>query len=100
MPKLRELSLEIKLINFIHDSYILDCPKDEELWKAASKIVAECMQKAWFASTQGVKIKDLPMPIEVFVGYNWGRIEKDYLYKYELEGMTHAKNYDKIGVYK
>lgn len=80
-PKLQELHSEIKVLNFIHDSYILECPNDEKLYKKASEIVADSMQEAWRESTKGVAIKDLPMPVEVFVGNNWGSIEDDYIYK-------------------
>jgi len=91
MPRLKEFK-DVKLLNFIHDSFIIECPNDERVYKAVSAIVAEAMQKAWFEalrSGKGLKIRDLPMPVDVFVGYNWGRIESDYLYKYTLEGMKH-----------
>lgn len=77
MPRLAELSSEIKLRNFIHDSYIFSCPKDESLYKAACDIIADCMQEGWFEMSKSVKIKDLPMPVNVRVGYNWGDIEDD-----------------------
>lgn len=93
MPRLKELDADIRLINFIHDSYIIDCPKDEATWKAVSEIVAKGMQQAWFATSQSMAIKDLPMPIEVFVGYNWGSIEHEYIYKHELEGMTYSEDF-------
>lgn len=83
---------DVFMANFVHDSYIYDCPADEEVYKGVATIVADAMQKGWFeALSTGIdlKIRDLPMPVEVFVGYNWGRIETDYLYKYELRGMTH-----------
>jgi DNA polymerase-1 len=76
-PKLEELSAQIKLRVFIHDSYIFSCPKDPELYKKASTIIAECMQEAWKEMCQSVKISNLPMPTKVRVGYNWGDIESD-----------------------
>jgi len=83
MPKLKELDPGIKLRNFVHDSYIYTCPKDEQLYKAASLIIAESMQEGWQEMSQSVKIKDLPMPVNVRAGYNWGDIE-DGEYIYEL----------------
>ena len=93
-PKIKEME-GVKILNLIHDSFILECDNDPVLYKEVSAMVAEAMQVAWFEALRtgiDLKIRDLPMPVEVFVGYNWGRIEDDYLYKYELEGM---KYYDK-----
>ncbi len=83
---------DVGMANFVHDSYIYDCPADPEVYEDVSRIVADSMQKAWFEGLRtgiDLKIRDLPMPVDVFVGYNWGKIEKDYLYKYQLEGMKH-----------
>ena len=90
MPQLKEFQ-GVKLLDFIHDSFIVECPNDERIYKQVSAILAEAMQQAWFEalrSGKDLKIRDLPMPVGVFVGYNWGKIEKDYLYKYELDGMA------------
>jgi DNA polymerase-1 len=89
-PKLDELE-DVKLVNFIHDSYILDCPTDPAVYEPAASIVANCMQEAWFEATKSVAVKDLPMPVNAYVGYNWGAIEAgDYFYDYALEGLEHA----------
>lgn len=83
MPKLLEMD-DVWLCNFIHDSYIIECDNDEEVYKRVSQIVAEAMQEAWVEACRCVEIKDLPMPVAVMTGYNWGDIEKgDYLYKLE-----------------
>lgn len=63
--------------NFIHDSYIFVMPNDEELYKGLSKIIANSMQEAWAEMSAACKITDLPMPVVVDVGYNWGDIESD-----------------------
>lgn len=66
-------------MNFIHDSYMLQCPNDPAIYEVAAKLLGDCMQEAWFevcACSDLVKIKDLPMPVEVQVGFNWGAIEK------------------------
>jgi len=80
---------EVKFINFVHDSYFWRCINEEEIYIEVSKITANCMQKSWFSCTQHVKIKDLPMPIQVTVGHNVKGIDSgDHIYKYELEGMS------------
>ena len=69
---------------------------DEEVYKGTAIIVANSMQKAWFEACRtgiDLKIRDLPMPVDVFVGYNWGRIEDDYIHKHQLTGM---ENYAKV----
>jgi len=65
------------ICNFIHDSFILDGPNDPELYKPVATQLAECMQEAWFEMSKLYKVKDLPMPVDVAVGYNWGDIEDD-----------------------
>lgn len=77
--------------NFIHDSYILECDDNPEVYEAVSKDLAACMQTAWFEMSKCFSIHDLPMPVEVAVGRNWGEIESDDIediYNYSLEGMS------------
>jgi len=59
--------------DFIHDSYIAIVPKGEA--EATATIMGECMQKAWFQVIANAKVTDLPMPVDVFIGTNWGAIE-------------------------
>lgn len=76
--------------NFIHDSFILECDDDPAQYKAVSEDLAMCMQAAWFEMSKCFSVKDLPMPVEVAVGYNWGDIESDEaenIYDYSLAGM-------------
>lgn len=63
--------------NFVHDSYIFVMPNNEVLYKGLSDIIANSMQEAWTEMSAACKITDLPMPVEVDVGYNWGDIESD-----------------------
>jgi len=72
------------LCDFIHDSWIFEHEDDESLCLELSTIVAESMQESWFEASRSVKIKDLPMPVEVYSGYNWGDIEAGK-YKYEYK---------------
>lgn len=81
----------VLVCDFIHDSYILEAPNDPELYKVVAKDLAECMQLAWFEMSKCFKIKDLPMPVKVAVGYNWGDIEDEdipNLYDFSLEPMA------------
>jgi len=70
-------NMPVKLCNFIHDSYILDMANDEVLYKEVCEIVAHSMQGAWKEMSRFFMIKDIPMPVDVHVGYNWGAIESD-----------------------
>ena len=83
----KENGTDVKLCNFIHDSYILDAPNDPEIYKPVAIKLAECMQEAWFEMSKLFKVKDLPMPVDVAVGYNWGDIEGDVdnIWDYQLE---------------
>lgn len=86
----REKHPDYKLINFIHDSFIIRGPNRDE-YKEVAQMLANCMQRAWFAMSQSMQIKNLPMPVTVSVGHNWGDIENDEienLYDFELEGMA------------
>lgn len=78
------LANDIKLANFVHDSYIFDAPDNPELYQEAARRVASAMQQAWVDISAQCTIKDLAMPVQVLVGKNWGDIEKgvyDYEYK-------------------
>ena len=81
------------LCNFIHDSYIIEAPDDPNVYKAVAEDLGKAMQTAWFEMSKLLPIQDLPMPVEVKVGYNWGDIENDDvddLWTYELEGKEYA----------
>lgn len=89
----KTLHPDYKIVNFIHDSFIIRGPNREE-YKEVAQLLASCMQRAWFAVSESMKIKDLPMPVKVSVGHNWGDIEDDEipnLYDFELEGMASYK---------
>ncbi len=65
------------LCNFVHDSFIIECPDDPAIYQPVGVLLAECMQDAWFQMSKNFKIKDLPMPVDVKVGNNWGDLEND-----------------------
>lgn len=93
-PKLKayneEHGTDFILCNFIHDSFITEGPNDPEHYQAVAKMKAECMQEAWFEMSKLFKIKDLPMPVDVNVGHNWGDLEEgeNIIWSYTLEGMA------------
>lgn len=74
-PWLKANYPDVLICNFIHDSFILECDDDPEVYMPVSIKLAECMQKAWFQMSKLYKIKDLPMPVNVKVGENWGDME-------------------------
>lgn len=80
-------NVDVMIVDFIHDSFILDCPNDEAVYKPVARKLAECMQLAWFEMSKLYKITDLPMPVDVAVGYNWGDIESDVenIWDFQLE---------------
>lgn len=89
-PWRKENAPEYRIINFIHDSFIIRGPNDPERYKVVSQKLAECMQEAWFQMSKLYKITDLPMPVDVKVGHNWGDIEKDENLLYEMSLEPYA----------
>jgi len=91
-PTLNEWAKQdVYLVNFIHDSFIIDAPDDCKIYEEVAIKLAEAMQEAWFEMSKLYDIKDLPMPVDVKVGYNWGDIENDDiedLWSYQLDGMA------------
>lgn len=81
VPKLRAYNAEhgtnYRIANNIHDSFILRGEDLPEHYQAVGEIMAREMQRAWFECSKLLKIKDLPMPVNVIAGYNWGDIETD-----------------------
>lgn len=76
----------VKQRHWVHDAYIFTCPNTAEIYEPLAKIVGLAMQEAWIEMSRFVKIKDLPLPVEVRVGYNWGDIENDkYIYRFTKE---------------
>lgn len=67
----------VKICNMIHDSFILEAPNDPEVYQHAAVALAESMQEAWFEMSKLFKITDLPMPVDVAVGFNWSDIEDE-----------------------
>lgn len=66
---------DAKMFFTIHDSYGFECINDPVHYRAIGTIVGRCMQYAWVEMSKLVKVKDIPMPVDVCIGYNWGDIE-------------------------
>ena len=78
------------LCNFIHDSYIVECDDDPAVYKPIAEHLGNAMQEAWFEGCKMTDVHDVPMPVKVLVGNNWGDIEAgQYIYKFELKGDEH-----------
>lgn len=95
IPKLRGYNevhgTNYRVANNIHDSYIVRGENIPEHYKAVAEIMAKELQRAWFECSKLLRITDLPMPVNVAVGWNWGDIENDDIpnvYDYELDGMA------------
>lgn len=73
-PELKDVS---RFVNFVHDSFMWECPDDPEIYEPLAKITANAMKSAWEELVQFTAIPDLPMPVEVTVGYNWGDLENE-----------------------
>ncbi len=90
-PRLASIGKGTVVCDFIHDSWILECDDDPIVYKAASVALAKSMQEAWFEVSKLYRVPDVPMPVSVKVGTNWGDIENDdipNIWDYELEGMA------------
>jgi len=85
MPALRGLPGDIKVCNFVHDSWVLECDNDRSVHEQVARVMSEAMQEAWFECCRSTKIKDLPMPVDVYAGFNWGKIEDEHIYKFTKE---------------
>jgi len=79
LHKNKWLCKQSKFCNFIHDSFMWECPDDPEVYKPLARITANAMKEAWVELVKHTKIPDLPMPVDVIVGKNWGDLE------YEIE---------------
>ena len=84
VAKHEELKTNSKFVNFVHDSFMWDCPNDPEIYEPLAKITANAMKEAWNELVVFTKVPDLPMPVDVAVGKNWGDLEKDKKIIYSL----------------
>jgi len=85
MTSLKDVA-DAEVVNFIHDSYIIDCSDNPDTYEQVVDIVGTSMKQSWEEMSQYFTIKDLPNPVNVFVGKNWGEIEaeKNIIYSKEF----------------
>lgn len=77
LSNIEDIDFSYKMCNFIHDSYIIECTDDPEIYKPMAALVGKSMVRAWKEMSRYFKIQDIPCPSEVMVGYNWGDIENE-----------------------
>lgn len=75
LQRIKDQSIDAVLCNFIHDSYIFECDDNPDVYIPLANAIADSMKEAWHEMSKLFKIHDLPMPVEVGVGYNLGDIE-------------------------
>lgn len=76
------------LCNFIHDAYITECEDDPAVYMPIAEHMAKSMQTAWFEGCKMVDTRDVPMPVKVLIGKNWGDMENGiFTAKVELKGL-------------
>jgi len=67
------------LINFVHDSYLVDCPNDPKIYEPVAALLADSMQEAWHEYGKVVpRFKLVPMPVDCGVALTWA----------DADGMT------------
>jgi len=70
---------KVRFCNFVHDSFMWECPDDPAIYKPLALITANAMKEAWNELVVYTEVPDMPMPVDVTVGHNWGDLE------YEVE---------------
>jgi len=85
--KIKDVSSSSLLCNFVHDDYMIEADNDPECYKPVAKVIADSMQEAWHEASATLRIPDLPMPVDVTVGINWGDMEdgQNIIHKLEQE---------------
>ena len=68
-----------KLLNFVHDSFIIEAANLEE-GKRLAKSIADAMVEAWAETIKSAAASDIPMPTEALVGKNLGDIDNEGIY--------------------
>ena len=59
------------LVNFVHDSFLADCPNDPEIYEAVAQLFADSLQESWKEYGKVVDLRGIPMPVDVGVALNW-----------------------------
>jgi len=59
------------LVNFVHDSFLADCPNDPKIYEAVAELFASSLQESWAEYGKVVDLRGIPMPVDVGVALNW-----------------------------
>lgn len=73
------------MCDMVHDNYIVEADDDPKVYEPIAAIIGNAMQESWVEACKGLPIPDLPMPVTVKVGKNWGDLENDKNVIYKLE---------------
>jgi len=77
------------LDNFVHDSYVADCPNDPAIYEPIAELFADSLQLAWKEYGNIVDLHDIPMPVDCGVALTWADADgmtDDCIYKLERIG--------------
>lgn len=66
---LEHLPPEATLINFVHDSYLVEAPKVPSIYKQAAQVMYDGMKYAWEKAP--LDRRGIEMPVDVGVAHNW-----------------------------
>jgi DNA polymerase-1 len=66
------------LDNFVHDSFVADCPNDPAIYEPIAELFADSLQLAWAEYGNIVDLHDIPMPVDCGVALTWA----------DADGMT------------
>jgi len=60
---------EALLVNFVHDSYVIECPNNPVVYKDTAKTLQAAMKRGWDKAP--FNKHGIEMPVEVGVAHNW-----------------------------
>jgi len=66
---LEHLPSKARLINFVHDSYLVEAPKNPSVYKAAAQVMYDGMKYAWDKAP--FEKHGIEMPVSVGCAHNW-----------------------------
>jgi hypothetical protein len=66
---LATLAPEAELINFVHDSFLIEAPNDPEVYQPAARVIYDAMKYGW--SRAPFEKHGLEMPVTVGVAHTW-----------------------------
>ena len=66
---LEHLPPEAKLVNFVHDSYLVECPNVASSYKVVAQVLYDGMKYAWDKAP--LDKRGIDMPVDAGVAHNW-----------------------------